>query len=113
MRSFLLLLAAGLGLAVLAAPPVGNTTNLFGVYVIGRGTQILFLRPTTDEYSGYRLYWWTLGGTTNSVALPKTQKAMMCGLAGTSSSVTYVMATVLNGELESVPSNTVAIVPEP
>ena len=110
------LLALGLCtlVAPAASPPVGNTTNLYGVYVMGRGTQLVFWRGAQEEFSGYRLYWWTLGGTTNNVDLPKpTQRVMLCGLAGGNQAVTYIMATVLNGPLESVPSNTVAVPPEP
>lgn len=114
MRFLHLLVLALCALAAPAAsPPVGNTTNLYGVYVMGRGTQLVFWRGAQEDFSGYRLYWWTLGGATNSVDLPKpTQRVLLCGLAG-DKTVTYVMATVLNGSLESVPSNTVAVPPEP
>lgn len=108
--------------SIVAGPPVGSTTNLTGLYVVGRGSQVFsWTQPlaggvTDPQYGGYRLYWWVSGSTvTNTVDLPKAaQKLLMSGLAGGSSPLTFMFMTVVatNG-LESAQSNMLLIPSEP
>lgn len=107
---------------VTTSAPVGGTSNLFGLYIVGRGSQFFtWTQPLNIEasldpnFSGYRLYWWVPGSTvTNTVELPKTaQKALISGMAGANKPLTFFSMTVLNGDLESAPSNVLLVSPEP
>lgn len=102
--------------------PINNASNLFGVYVVGRGSQVFsWTQPIHEDtsvntnYSGYRLYWWSAGSSvTNYVDLTRdVQKVLMSGVAGANKPLTFISMTVLNGSLEGQASNTLLIPSEP
>lgn len=114
--------ATSVGSLATGGVPVNNASNLFGVYVVGRGSQVFsWTQPIHEDqsvntnYSGYRLYWWTVGSTvTNYVDLTKdVQKVLMSGVAGANKPLTFLSLTVLNGSLEGQASNTLLVPTEP
>lgn len=109
--------------ALVGGPPVNSATNLYGIYTVGRGAQVfswtLPLQPGTTladtNFTDFKLYWWASGSSvTNVVQFPKdVQKILMSGIAGGSKPLTFFQMTVLNGALESVPSNRLLVPSEP